>query len=339
MNEVYKYVESVFAPTPVYLVGGSVRDHILGRQCKDYDFCVMLHPDEIVSTIKKAGRHAYLIGQRFGTIGFKTPDGQHYIEVTSTRGEEYTEGSRHPVTVFGVSLSDDLSRRDFTMNALAYRKGKIIDPFGGREDIATGTIKAVGNPTIRFKEDPLRMLRACRFAAQFDMFVEPATVKSMRKNAHKILHVSKERWVQELDKLLMAESPLYGLVHLAGTGLMRYVLPEIALQENYDQKSRYHGLDLWDHTIRVVCDTPPDLNLRWAALLHDVAKPFCRVDKTDRAIYPLHDILGAEMVDGISRRLKFSNERREYLVHTVGYHLEDDSPLREYDNKHKRRVE
>jgi putative nucleotidyltransferase with HDIG domain len=336
MNEMYEYVQSIFEPHPVYLVGGSVRDHILGLPAKDYDFCIKLHPDEIETLVRKAGRRAYGTGKRFGTIGFKTPDGAYFIEVTSTRGEVYTEGSRHPVTAYGVELSEDLSRRDFTMNALAYRAGKIIDQHGGKEDIEHGVIRAVGSATTRFKEDPLRMLRAARFSAQFGFDMEEATYKSAKRNAHKILHVSKERWVQELDKVLMSPYPEQGLGFVMGMGLMTYILPEVAIQYGYDQNSKYHDYQLWVHTLLVVKDSPHDIDLRWAALLHDVAKPFCRVNKEGRSVYAKHDLLGAEMVDHIARRLRFSNERREAVVQLVLTHLDDANPLREADNKHKK---
>jgi putative nucleotidyltransferase with HDIG domain len=179
------------------------------------------------------------------------------------------------------------------------------------------------------------MLRACRFSSQLGASIEAATFKSMQKNAHKILFVSKERWVSEITRLLCADSPVWGLRYLMDTGLMKYIIPELAIQKGYNQNSRYHDYELWEHTLLVVLESEATPLMRWAALLHDVGKPFVRQDKGDRSIYPMHEVVGAEMVDSIARRLKFSNEMRTDLVAIIKNHLDDASPLREADNKHK----
>ena len=172
-------VEKIMAPHPVYAVGGCVRDYILGVQPKDYDFCTPATPDEIETLVKKSGRRAYLTGKRFGTIGCKVKIGeiQDLIEITTFRTETYAEANRKPEVEFVKDITADLSRRDFTINAMAIRLNKgrihIIDPFGGREDLKNKTIKAVGNPKIRFKEDPLRILRAIRFATRYGGFFDP----------------------------------------------------------------------------------------------------------------------------------------------------------------------
>lgn len=317
----------------VYLVGGSVRDILLNKTPNDYDFTTSLSPDEIEAKIREAGKRPYLVGKRFGTIGVKI-DGQ-LVEITTFRNESYTKGNRKPEVEFVTSLSDDLSRRDFTINALAYREGKIIDPFKGQKDLDDELIRAVRNPTIRFKEDPLRMLRACRFVSQLNFSIEAHTFKSMTKNAHKILDVSKERWMLELDKLLLGDNVYYGLMFLWGSGLMKFMIPELHLQFGFNQRTKHHEFLLHEHTALVVQNCPKDINLRWAALLHDIAKPFIFQDKGDRNIYPMHEMVGAEFVEKIASYLKWSNERRKTVKELVLNHLSDESPLRQYDNVSK----
>lgn len=319
---------------PVYMVGGSVRDIYLNRIPGDFDFTTPLKPDEIEQAIRNAGRKPYLVGKRFGTIGVKI-DGQ-MIEITTFRAEKYEMGSRKPHVEFVKNLTSDLSRRDFTINAMAIRdKGNLIDPFGGLKDIQNRTIRAVGSARTRFKEDPLRMLRASRFASQLGFGIEETTLKRMTDMSHKILEVSKERWMIELDKLLLGDYTFTGCHYLMESRLLNFMIPELALQKNYDQNSRYHDLSLWEHTMGVVKVVPKDINMRWAALLHDIAKPFVRVDKVGRSVYAKHDILGEEIVERLARHLKWSNERRNAVKELVRNHLEDDSPLRGYDNMYK----
>lgn len=311
-----------------YLVGGSVRDEIMGGTPSDYDYATPMLPDDIEQEVRKLGRRPVLVGKRFGTVGFKWEG--DWVEVTTFRSEVYSK-TRKPEVEFVSSIGEDLSRRDFTINAIAKRKGKYIDPFGGREDIEGGVIRAVGNPTMRFKEDPLRMLRACRFVSQLGFTIESATIKSIQKHANRIMLVSKERWTQELDKLLAGDSVGAGLEALQVSGLLRFMLPELQIQVGYDQNSPHHGLELWEHTKGVVelADKP----LRWAALLHDVAKPFTRTDRPDRSNYIFHDVIGADMVYGIGKRLKWSNERIQEVSDLVRHHLLEDSPLRKADKE------
>ena len=324
-------IEEIVSPS--YLVGGSVRDKLLGREPKDWDFCTPIEPDGIERLVREAGKRAFLTGKRFGTIGFKH-EGM-FVEVTTFRAEEYT-GSRKPQVEFVESLIDDLSRRDFTINAMAERNGRIYDPFSGRSDLSAGLIRAVGIPSHRFKEDPLRMLRACRFVAQLGFNIEEKTLSSIKKNAHKILEVSKERWTQELDRLITEEHAADGVLALLETDLMKFLLPELRLQFNYDQNSDYHELPLHLHSINTMSQVPTDKNLRWAALLHDIGKPFVRTDnKRGTSNYVFHDIVGAELIYGIGKRLKWSNERTQEVQELVRTHLEDSSPLRAADNSSK----
>ena len=331
MNEVYKKVKTIISP--VYMVGGSVRDCLLGVEPKDYDFSTPHEPETIERKIREAQRKPFLTGKRFGTVGVKI--GGHLVEITAFRTEIYQRGSRKPEVEFVDDIVADLSRRDFTINAIAMRDGRIIDPFSGSRDIKDKTIRCVGSATTRFKEDPLRMLRAARFAAQLGFVVEDAVLKTITKLNHRILEVSKERWVGELDRLLLAPFVKRGLRCLMDTGLLNYIIPELSLQREYDQRSRYHSYDLWEHTVRVTSQVSPDIDLRWAALLHDVAKPFVRCDKEDRSTYAKHDILGYEMAIRLGRYLKWSNRRLKAVSELVRDHLKDESPLREFDNSSK----
>lgn len=316
--------------SPVYQVGGSVRDELLGRPASDIDYATPLSPDEVEARIKAAGKRAYSIGKKYGTVGMKL-DGQ-FVEITTFRTETYETGNRKPQVEFVTDITADISRRDFTINAIAKRGNRYIDPFGGRLDLLERVIKGVGNPKDRYKEDPLRMLRAARFAAQLGFTVEANTESQAGKMAHRILTVSRERWVLEIDKLLMTAKPSIGLHFLARTRLLNFMIPELALQVGYDQNNPHHSLNLWDHTLAVVDGTPVDLHLRWAALLHDIGKPFIRTEKPDRSNYIKHDLLGAELVMRIGLHLKWSNERQEAVSALVLNHMQATSPLRPYDD-------
>ena len=350
MKQILSQVTELMKPFQLYAVGGCVRDYLLGIEPKDYDFCTNASPDEIEACIKKAGRRAYLVGKRFGTIGCKIEN--QMIEITTFRTESYEKNNRKPEVDFVSNIEVDLLRRDFTINAMALKmsnneKGgmKLLDPSGGKKDLIESVLKAVGHPKQRFKEDSLRILRAIRFAGRFNMKIEDKTLEKMKSGAIQILSISKERWMQEMDKILMDDNVSYSLELLFETGLFKYMIPELSLQYKYDQNSKYHDFPLHTHTILVTSSTPKDINLRWAGLLHDIAKPFVRTEKI-RQLYPGTDIqisnyigheeLGADMVDRIATHLKWSNERRKAVVELVKNHLKDDCQLRQYDNQAKR---
>jgi poly(A) polymerase len=334
LERVSKLLESMAAVLePAYLVGGSVRDLLMGRACSDYDFATPLHPDEVEARVRAAGRRPYLVGKRFGTVGFKLEG--HMVEVTTFREEEYDPGSRRPNVSYLADLDDDLARRDFTINAIALHESDLIDPFDGEKDIEAGIVRAVGSPKERFHEDPLRMLRAARFASQLDFTVEPATAAAIQHHADRIMTVARERWMAEFDRLLVGPGAIGGLRLLADTGLLRYLLPELHLQIGYDQDTRWHDRTLWEHTLGVVAGVPQDVTLRWAALMHDVGKPYARAEKPGRAIYVGHERIGAELVERTALYLRWPVARREAVMDLVLHHLEHDSPLREADDAAK----
>lgn len=335
MNEktlqIYKYIKSII--DPVYIVGGSIRNILLGLEAKDYDFCTPLHPDEVEIKIRNNKKRPYLIGKKFGTIGM-TIEGQ-MVEITTFRTEKYETLNRKPQVKFIKDITADLSRRDFSMNAIAWRNGKIIDPFNGRLDILEKKIRSVGKPAQRIKEDPLRMLRAGRFMSQLNFDIDGYLKCTIKKKSYKILYISKERWCDELDKILLSDYPSKGLQFIADTRLLNFILPEMSLQIDYGQNSPHHDYSLWEHTLKVVENTPKDIHLRWAGFLHDIAKPFVKTDKKDRSNYIHHDYLGSEIVEKYSRYLKWSNKKRDKIKDLVFNHLNPNCELKKYDDMSK----
>lgn len=325
-REILQKVQTIISPA--YLVGGSVRDVLLGKPPKDYDFTTSLLPNDIEQLIRDNGLKPHLSGKRFGTIGCRI-DG-HHIEITTFRTEAYDGKSRKPSVEFVHDITADLARRDFTINAMAIREpDHIIDPFGGQQDLADGVIRAVNNPHERFREDPLRMLRAGRLAGQLGFTIHADTVHGAKRHADKILRISKERWVRELDMMLLQPSPRQALQYLADTRLLHYMIPELAIQIDYDQDSPYHELDLWDHSVKTTELAPNHLEARWAALLHDIGKPFVRtVNKRGYSNYIDHAPVGAEIVWKIGKHLRWGNKRLDHVVALVRDHLQDDdSPI------------
>ena len=289
---------------PVFLVGGSVRDLLMGRACEDYDFATSRTPDEVEEAVRAAGRRPYLTGKRFGTIGFKVAG--HTVEITTFRAETYADGSRRPEVRYLDDLGDDLARRDFTINAMALHGDALIDPHGGRADIAARVVRAVGDPSARFAEDPLRLLRAARFVSQLDFGLADATREGIAANAHRILSVARERRASELDKLVTGRAASAGLSLLARTGLLRYLLPELQPLVESDEE--------WTRALAAVDATPAGPAARWAALLRDVAVPFL---DPRHAPDEARTALGAEIADRIGLGLRWSNERREAVREAI----------------------
>lgn len=316
------------------LVGGSVRDLLLGQVPKDYDVATALPPEEVEKRVRAAGKRAHTIGKRFGTIGFK--ERGHFIEVTTFRSDLYDFASRKPQVVFTDSLEKDLARRDFTINAMALTPwGELIDPFGGSEDLERGFIRAVGKPGERFREDPLRMLRMVRFVARFGFTVDEKTANAAVKYAYLLGNISAERIGSEMDGLLVAPYAVQALQSMVRLGLLPFAVPLLAVQVGYDQHSPYHRLTLWEHSLATMQGVAPELELRWAALLHDIGKPFVRREKPGRSTYVHHDQVGAVLVEMTGRHLKWSRERIGRVRDMVRDHMQDGSPLRPSDNKAK----
>jgi tRNA nucleotidyltransferase (CCA-adding enzyme) len=302
----------------VYLVGGCLRDLILGREVKDWDLATDFTPERL----RPLFRRVHEVGARFGTL--LIPAGGAIYEVTTFRTEcDYRDG-RHPDTVaYTRELEDDLKRRDFTMNAMAWTPGteRIVDPHGGLYDMTRREIRAVGEPRARFREDALRLLRAVRQATELDFRINDATFSAIREEAAGLKRVSAERIRDELNKILMSEMPSRGFQLLHETGLLAIVLPE--LDATYGaQQNRFHAFDVFHHSLYSADAAPAnDLVVRWAALLHDIAKPQTVGDNDGERTFYGHQVLGARIARRILQRLRFSNEEIERITHLVYHHM------------------
>ncbi|MGW3289543.1 CCA tRNA nucleotidyltransferase [Streptomyces sp. NPDC001002] len=309
------------------LVGGPVRDALLGRLSNDLDFTTDAHPEDVLKIVRPWADAVWEVGIAFGTVGVQK-DG-HQLEVTTYRSESYDRTSRKPEVSYGDSIEEDLVRRDFTVNAmaLALPERKFIDPHGGLDDLAAGILRTPGTPEASFSDDPLRMMRAARFAAQLDFEVAPEVVAAMKDMAGRIEIVSAERVREELNKLILSAHPRKGLTLLVDSGIADHVLPELpALRLERDEHHRHK--DVYDHTLIVLEqaialeDDGPDLTLRLAALLHDIGKPRTRRFEEDgRVSFHHHEVVGAKMTKKRMTALKYSNELVKDVSHLVELHL------------------
>ena len=305
----------------LYLVGGSVRDGLLHRPTHDLDFATDAHPPVIKRLLAQAQPDSrYDVGEKFGTIG--ATFGEWVVEITTYRSEEYAFANRKPAVTFGTNLEDDLSRRDFTINAIAQEPttGGMLDPFHGLQDLQRGLIRAVGDPAARFREDPLRMLRALRFAAELGFHIDAATLAAMREQARALEHVSTERIAVEMTRLLVAERPAGSLEILCDTGLAEVVMPELLPLRGTSQDDRRHK-DVFGHTLKVVENVPATSLLRWAALLHDIGKPKTKTVQDGKVHFFRHETVGARMARRILRRLRCDRDSSERIQRLVAEHL------------------
>lgn len=314
----------------LWLVGGALRDRMLGSESKDLDYTTDADPDTIEALVGALGAPVTTVGKRFGTIGALV-DGE-WSEITTFRGDTYTEGSRWPDVTFGTSIEEDLARRDFTINAFAENAfdGRTLDLYGGEADLRAGVIRAVGEPGRRFREDPLRILRGIRFASQLGFTIEPETFAGMEATAGLLSTLSQERVTTELDKLLQGAAPREGLEALRGTGALAVVLPELASMVGCDQ-NRFHRFDVWGHTIATVeaiATTPETLRLRrWAALLHDLGKPAVRHVKANGEWgFYRHETVGAVLAGALLERLRMARQDLHAITLLVRRHMDRPDP-------------
>ncbi|NKI41125.1 CCA tRNA nucleotidyltransferase [Streptomyces physcomitrii] len=317
------------------LVGGSVRDALLGRLGNDLDFTTDARPEDVLKILRPWADAVWEVGIAFGTVGAQKA-GQvggteqvFDIEITTYRSESYDRTSRKPEVSYGDSIEEDLVRRDFTVNAMAVAlpEKEFIDPHGGLEDLAERVLKTPGAPEDSFSDDPLRMMRAARFAAQLDFDVAPEVVAAMSAMADRIDIVSAERVRDELNKLILAAHPRKGLGLFVETGLAQRVLPELpALSLERDEHHRHkdvyeHSLIVLEQAIDLETDGP-DLTLRLAALLHDIGKPRTRrFEKDGRVSFHHHEVVGAKMTKKRLTALKYSNELVKDISRLVELHL------------------
>ena len=310
---------------PCYAVGGCVRDACLGLQPHDYDLCTAAHPEEIKRIFAAYGQiHA---GEKHGTIGIIFPPNEVY-EITTFRTEGGYQDSRHPDWVeFVTDVTADLARRDFTVNAMAYSPAAgFVDPFGGQADLQHHLLRAVGDPRQRFSEDALRILRGVRFSVKYGLVPEAATAAAMAELAPLMDNLARERVFDELCKLLLHIQPQQ-MVDFAP--ILTQVIPELKPGIGFDQRNPHHIYDIYTHTAHVVAAVPPQLPLRWAALLHDVGKPetFTLDDRGCGHFYG-HADASAQIADQILRRLKAPTSLREQVVQLVQLHMTTIVPER-----------
>ena len=302
---------------PCYAVGGCVRDALLGRTPGDYDLCTAATPEEMEAIF--SDHRLVLAGKKHGTVGVLTPGG--VVEITTFRTEGSYNDNRHPDWVaFVDDITLDLARRDFTVNAMAYSPTRgFCDPFGGRLDLEKKLLRAVGHPETRFREDSLRILRGVRFAVRYQLAVEDTTEQAMKTLAPLMDNLARERVFDELCKLLPLVSA-QDLIRFAP--VLAQIIPELGHMIGFDQRSPHHAYDVFTHTAHVVANTPGDLVLRWAALLHDVGKvPSFTTDETGRGHFYGHAQKSAEMADAILLRLKAPSALRQQVVQLIDLHM------------------
>ena len=314
------------------LVGGPVRDELLGRPSGDWDLTTDAHPEQTLALFEGWAEATWDVGIRFGTVG-----GQRHglkVEVTTYRTEQYADDTRKPEVQYGTSLEDDLFRRDFTVNAMAVRlpSGELVDPFNGLADVQAGVLRTPGTPEMSFSDDPLRMMRAARFASQLGFRVVPDVVIAMTEMASRLSIVSAERVQVEFSKLLLGAHPREGLSLLVETGLADEFIPELGrLRLEIDE--HHHHKDVYEHSLTVLEQaielekthepvTEPDLALRLAALLHDIGKPKTRrFEQGGGVSFHHHEVVGAKLVRKRLHELRYSNEIIDDVSKLVELHL------------------
>ncbi|HBB39609.1 MAG TPA: CCA tRNA nucleotidyltransferase [Candidatus Aquiluna sp.] len=312
------------------LVGGPVRDAILGRVALDLDFTTSADPDKILKIVKPLASATWDVGREFGTIAAQI--GDHKIEITSYRADSYDKDSRKPTVEFGDNLEDDLKRRDFTVNAMALRlPSKIfVDPHQGLRDLMLETLRTPAAPEISFSDDPLRMMRAARFTSQLGFELDPAAFAAMRDMASRIEIISAERVRDELSKLFISKNPQPGLELLVESGIAELVLPELpALRLEVDE--HHHHKDVYQHSLTVVAQAislepqygfDRDLTLRLAALLHDIGKPATRkLEQGGSVTFHHHDVVGAKLAKKRLTALRFDNDTIKAVCRLIELHL------------------
>jgi len=307
----------------LYVVGGAVRDYLMGKLIYDWDFATNGTPEQILEVL---GEDAFY-DNKFGTVGFPYKEGERPFEVTTFRTETTYSDSRHPDEVkWGTTLEEDLLRRDFTINAMALQVGKeeIIDLYDGQKDIKKKLIRAVGDPIERFSEDALRMMRAVRIAAELGFTIENGTFEAIKMHVSSIQRIARERVRDELLKIMGSSYPHEGVLMLHSTGLMEEILPELSKTFGVEQKSpgRHHIYDVGTHSLMSLKNCKSvDPIVRFATLIHDIGKPvtFKKSNKGLITFYN-HEVVGARIAKNIANRLRFSKKDTEKLWKLVRWH-------------------
>ena len=345
LPEAIKNIFSIFKKNgfEIYLVGGAVRDFLLGKKPKNFDFTTNATPEKIQSLFPNS-----FYNNTYGTVSvpLEIEDLSYLqktiVEITPFRKEKDYTDFRHPEKVeWAKTLEEDLARRDFTINAIAYDGKKIIDPHYGQKDLKEKIIRCVGDPDKRFSEDALRLLRAIRFASQFGFLIEEKTREAIVKNNYLITKISWERIRDEFLKILKSDHPAEGVLFLRNTGLLKYILPELDVCFSIPQKSpkRHHIYDVGTHLVMSLkyCHSKDEIT-RFATLIHDIgkAKTFKKDEKTGMITFYNHEIVGKKLAEKIAERFKLSSKQKEKLVRLVAYHqftvseLQTDKAIRRF---------
>jgi tRNA nucleotidyltransferase/poly(A) polymerase len=345
LPEAIKNIFSIFKKNgfEIYLVGGAVRDFLLGKNPKNFDFTTNATPEKIQSLFPNS-----FYNNTYGTVSIPLEIEDLYslqktiVEITPFRKEEDYTDFRHPEKIeWAKTLEEDLARRDFTINAIAYDGKKIIDPHYGQKDLKEKIIRCVGDPDKRFTEDALRLLRAIRFASQLGFLIEEKTRKAIEKNSQLITKISWERIRDEFLKILKSDHPAEGVLFLRNTGLLKYILPELDVCFFIPQKSpkRHHIYDVGTHLVMSLKHCPSkDEITRFATLIHDIgkAKTFKKDEKTGLITFYNHEVVGKKLAEKIAERFKLSSKQKEKLVRLVAYHqftvseLQTDKAIRRF---------
>ena len=304
----------------IYLVGGAVRDGILGIETNDFDFTTNASPEDSVGLLKKKGYKTTEIGKAFGTI--ETTIEKCSIHITTYREDTYGKDSRKPEVQTSNNLDTDLSRRDFTINALAYdmSKNEIIDPYSGLKDLSEGIIRTPDSPDISFSDDPLRMLRACRFISTHGFTPNNDVFEAITKNLERIEIVSTERIRDEVTKLLTGKNPSLGIKAFVESGLSQLIMPELD-ELKIEVDPNHHHKDVYEHTMVVVDRVSPTLISRMSALLHDIGKPKTKGIENGKVHFRHHEVVGAKMSKQIMKRLKYDKRTISDVALLVENHL------------------
>jgi putative nucleotidyltransferase with HDIG domain len=306
-----------------FLVGGCVRDLFLNKKPKDWDITTNATPEEIQEVFPDS-----FYENKFGTVGVKTVDEDEtlkVVEITPYRLESEYSDHRHPDTVsFSKNIKDDLSRRDFTINAMALSKGQIVDLYKGQEDLEAQIIRTVGNPHERFKEDALRIMRAVRFSAELGFTIEAETSQAIFELADMLSKVSRERIREEFMKIIMSNNPMIGIVMLQKLGLLKHVSKAVEGMVGVSQETQAHKYDVFEHSLRALqhsADKKMPLELRLAVLFHDIAKPHTKRMVGNKATFYGHEVVGAKVTRETLEDLKFSRETIENVSRLVRWHM------------------
>ena len=330
----------------LFLVGGAVRDRMLGVSPGDMDYATDASPGDVIDFLAETGIKVIPTGIRFGTVTAIYPGTHEKAEITTFRNSEtYRRGSRFPVVEFGGSIEDDLKRRDFTVNAMAIdSEGNLIDPCGGMKDLERRVIDTTGDPEKAFLEDPLRILRAYRFAAKLGFSIAESVRQAAKDLSVELVSISSERKHKEMTNLLTVndgKSAAEALVMMKQDGVLLRIVPELEHLFIIDglKQGKFHTGDAWHHTLDVVAHVPPVAILRWAALLHDSAKGLVReIDESGEPHFRNHELRGEEIVSSVTDRLRFSRVDRKALSVLVRNHMRPVLYSRDWKNSAVRRL-